>query len=458
MTEEAPAAPALRNTREQRSWYWYDWANSAYVTTTATVLYSPYLSDVATRAACNGSSDPCGRNLQILGMGVDPGSLFFYLVTISTLVSAVLLIYVGAIADRSHNPARLLAWTAWIGAGAASAMFLVSGTNWQLGSLLLVIASLCLGASMVIYDSLLCRIATPDERDAVSSRGWALGYAGGGLLLALNLGLLLLGPKHLGMSTELVVRICLLSAGLWWGLFTIIPFLGLRHIRGALANEPRPEAGVVGGSFAQLRDTFRDLGKYPQTMLFLVAYLFYNDGVQTVINASSIFGIKELGFAQETILIAFLVVQFVAFFGARGFGAIAARIGAWRSVRWSLLLWGVVVTVGFFLPKNQFVPFLAMSILIGLTLGGTQALSRSMYSQLIPAGREAEYFSLYQAMERGTSWFGTLLFGIVHQATHSYRAAVLALVVFFVIGGLLLSRVRMLEGIKAAGNVPPLVV
>jgi UMF1 family MFS transporter len=154
----------------------------------------------------------------------------------------------------------------------------------------------------------------------------------------------------------------------------------------------------------------------------------------------------------------FLFVQFVAFFGARSFGAIAARIGAWRTVLYGIGLWTVVVVIAFFVPSGQLGIFLALGLLIGIVLGGTQALSRSLYSQLIPRGREAEFFSLYQAMERGTSWLGTLIFGLVYQFTLSYRYAIVALIVFFVVGGVLLSKVDMRRGIEEAGNPVPVVV
>jgi MFS transporter, UMF1 family len=314
----------------------------------------------------------------------------------------------------------------------------------------------CLGAAQVVYDSLLCRIASPDDRDKVSSRGWALGYLGGGLLLAINLVLVQMLP--FGLDTETVVRISLLSAGLWWAGFTLIPVLGMWNLRGVERPEVARDAGVVGGSLRQLRDTFTELRSYPQTMLFLLAYLFFNDGIQTVIGSSSLYGAEELNFTQAQLITTILLVQFVAFGGALLFGRLAARIGAWRSVLWSLGLWTVAVTLAFFVPEKAFFAFLALGVLIGIVLGGSQALARSLYSQLIPRNREAEFFSLYQAMERGTSWFGTLTFGIVHQLTDSYRWAIVALIVFFVLGGALLSRVNVRQGIIDAGNEMPRVV
>jgi UMF1 family MFS transporter len=449
--------PASRR-REQRSWYVYDWANSAYVTTTLTVLFGPYLTVVAKRAACPGqpSDAACRTNLDVLGVPVSPGSLALYAVTVTTLLSALLLPVVGAVVDRTGRKRTALAGFAWLGAAAASAMALVNGNNWVLGVVLMLVASLALGCSLVVYDAILVDIATPDERDRVSSRGWAIGYAGGGLLLALNL-VLVQSHDAFGLSEESAVRLSLLSAGLWWGAFTLVPYLGLRD------RPPRdvvPEAGrgLVGAAFGQLVTTLRDLRRYPQTLRFLLAYLFFNDGIQTVIYAASIFAAEELGLPSGQLILAILVVQFVAFGGALAFGRLAARVGAQRAILAGLVLWCLVVAAGYLLPAGRFLPFLALAVLIGIVLGGTQALARSLYSQLVPLGREAEYFSLYQAAERGTSWSGTLLFGLIFQLTHTYRAAIVALVAFFVLGGTLLARVDVRRGIVEAGNEVPSVI
>jgi UMF1 family MFS transporter len=315
-----------------------------------------------------------------------------------------------------------------------------------------------------VYDAILCEIAPPDDRDDVSSRGWALGYLGGGLLLAVNLGLVS-GHSALGLSTETAVRLSLLSAGLWWGLFTIIPYRGLRDLasggqRAAAGRVTVSDDGrtTLSSSFGQLAETLRHLRGYPETLTFLIAYLFYNDGIQTVIYAASIFGQEELRLESSQLILTILVVQFVGFAGALLFGRVAGRVGAHRTVLSSLVLWCAVVAVGYVLPVGRFLPFIGLAVLIGLVLGGSQALSRSMFSQLIPAGREAEYFSLYQATERGTSWFGTLTFGLVFQLTDSYRLAIIALVAFFVIGGLVLARVDVRRGIQDAGNPVPALV
>ena len=462
MTTEAGPAPSptwAGNEHYRRSWYWYDWANSAYVTTTATVLFTPYLTAVAEQAACPDLAEgaTCATNLQVLGLGISPGSIAPFTITAATIISAVVLIFVGAVADRSPRPARLLGGFAWVGALAACLMALVKGTNWQLGVGLLIVANLCLGASLVVYDSILCRIASPDDRDKVSSRGWALGYLGGGLLLGVNFAMLA-KPDLLGLDRGDAVRLSLLMAGLWWAAFTLIPVVGMWRLRGVERLEVARTRGIVGGSLRQLASTFRELRLFPQTMMFLLAYLFFNDGIQTVIGQSSLYGSKELGFSESTMLGLFLMVQFVAFGGALLFGRLARVFGAWRSVLAGLALWSLVVVTAYFVPEKQLIALSALGVAIGIVLGGTQALARSLYSQLVPANREAEFFSLYQAMERGTSWFGTLTFGLVYQWTHSYRPAIVALVVFFIVGGVLLSRVDMRQGIIDAGNEVPAVV
>jgi len=457
MTGIADLEPLARR-KEQRAWYWYDWANSAYVTTTATVLFAPYLTSVAEKAACGyvGTTDrPCHQNLDVLGLGISPGSLVFYVVTLATVVSAIGLPIVGAAADRSSRKRRIMAGFAWAGSLAAALMFFVTGSNWQLGTALLFVANICLGSSLVVYDAILCEIATPDERDRVSSRGWALGYLGGGLLLAVNLAVVTLHDS-LGLSTAMAVRVSILSAALWWAGFTLVPYLGVRD-RPAVGVVPE-SGGLVRQSFGQLAATLRDLRRFPVTLTFLLAYLFYNDGIQTVIASASVYGDKQLGFGTSVLIATILLVQFVAFGGALLFGRAAERWGSRSVILVGLVVWVAIVVVGFFLPAKNIALFLALAVGIGLVLGGTQALSRSFYSLLIPRGKEAEYFSLYQACERGTSWLGTLVFGVVHQVTGSYRPAIVALAFFFVVGLALLSRVDARRGIAEAGNDAPSVL
>ncbi|MBM9459077.1 MFS transporter [Nocardioides sp. zg-536] len=443
MAEPIVEPEPLPRTREQRSWYYTDWAVSAFQTTVAGVLFAPYLISVAENAV-----GEQGR-LELLGLSIAPGSLPSYVITLSTVLSAVLYPLLGAVADRTAHKTRLLAGFAWAGALATALLFFLEGENWLFGSLMFIVANLCGGAAVVVSDSILPLISTEAERDRVSSVGWAYGYAGGGLLLAVNFAMVTFHDA-LGLSTELAVRLSMLSAALWWAGFIIIPWRGIRD-RAPVAVE-RVEGGLLARSFGQLAATLKDLRNYPVALTFLLAYLFFNDGIQTVIASASTFGIKELGFAEGTVLGTYLLVQFVAMFGAVGFGRAAGRFGAKKVILAGIVGWMGIVTVALVVPERQLYGFLLLGAAIGVVLGGTQALARSYFSLFIPRGKEAEYFSLYHAVDRGTSWFGTLTFGVVYQLTDSYRPAIFALIVFFVVGGLLLLRVNTAEGIRQAGN------
>jgi UMF1 family MFS transporter len=211
-------------------------------------------------------------------------------------------------------------------------------------------------------------------------------------------------------------------------------------------------------SFGQLFATLRDMRNYPMTLTFLLAYLFYNDGIQTVIVEASTYGEKTLKFDTSVLIATILLIQFVAFGGALFFGRLAAKYGAYRLILWGTFAWMGIVVAALFLPAKGVVLFMLIAVAIGIVMGGTQALSRSFFSLLIPSGREGEYFSLYNAAERGTSWFGTLLFGVVFQVTGSYRPAILALIIFFVLGSFFLLRLDPERGIREAGNRAPQVV
>ncbi len=342
-----------------------------------------------------------------------------------------------------------MGFLAYLGAAATLGFYFVSGDRYLLGGWLFLLANVAFGGARVTYDSFLPQIARADERDAVSSRGWAFGYLGGGLLLALNLALYLSG----GIEEGLAVRISLASAGLWWAMFAIIPMLRLRNRPGHAHDATVPRA--VSGSLRQLGRTIADLRRYPRTLLFLVAYLLYNDGVQTVISFSSTYAEHELGLGKSTQIGAILMVQFVAFGGALLLGRLALRYGTKRTVLASLVVWTAVVGVAYFLQKGAAIQFFAIAFFIAIVLGGTQALSRSLYSLVIPPGREAEYFSLYQISDKGSAFLGSLVLTLALQVTDSYRTAIISLIVFFVIGFVLLMIVNLPRAIREAGNEVP---
>jgi UMF1 family MFS transporter len=254
----------------------------------------------------------------------------------------------------------------------------------------------------------------------------------------------------------MAVRLSLLSAALWWAGFTLIPVLRLRDY--APQHVVPERGGLMARSFGQLWTTLREMRSFPMTLTFLVAFLFYNDGIQTVIGVASTYGSKQLGFGQSVLIATILLIQFVAYGGALLFGRLAARFGSYRSILWGTYAWMVIVVLAMFLPTRNVALFLGLGVAIAVVLGGTQALSRSFFSLLIPRGREGEYFALYNACERGTSWFGTFLFGVVFQMSGSYRPAIVALIVFFVLGAVLLLRLDPERGIAEAGNTVPSVV
>jgi UMF1 family MFS transporter len=231
-----------------------------------------------------------------------------------------------------------------------------------------------------------------------------------------------------------------------------LPLLTLRN-RPAVAGEAR--GSVITDGFRQLGHTLRSLKAYPLSLFFLIAFLVYNDGIQTVITMASVYADKQLGLDQSVQLQTILLVQFLAFGGALLLGRAAKKFGAWKTVLASLVLWTIVLVLAYFMPAKQPLAFMALGLLLGLVLGGSQALSRSLFSQLIPKGKEGEYFGLYEISDKGTSWLGPLLFGLAFQVTGNYRIAIISLISFFVIGFVALLAIPMRRAIIAAGNVPP---
>ena len=432
--------------REQVGWYFYDWANSAFSTTVITVFLGPYLTAITQNAAdANGFVHP-------LGIPILADSFFPYMVSLSVVLQVFFLPVLGAIADYSHLKKTLMGTFAYVGALATLGMYFLQGDRYLLGGGLFLLANLSFGASIVFYNAFLPEISAPDDRDRVSSQGWAMGYLGGGILLVINLAFVQFLAEGGGISTGDAVRISLASAGIWWAIFTLIPLIRLRTRR-PMKSLPAGK-GYLSIGFQQLRHTLRQLPTYPHTMLFLIAYLLYNDGIQTIIAMSTLFGSRELGLATGDLVTLILMVQFIAFFGALAFGYLARWIGSRRAIMLSLVIW-LGVSVYCYAILQTKLQFFIMGGVIAIVLGGSQALSRSLFSLMIPQGQEAEYFSLYEISERGTSWLGPLLFGLVLQNTGSYRSAILSIAIFFTLGLGLLIFVNVRRAIVESGNIAP---
>lgn len=420
----------MSNRKERFGWYTFDWAISAFSTTVITVFMGPYLTTIAENASVGGKID-------IIGLSINPGSYFGYVISLSVLFQVFLLPLIGAYTDKTGRKKTILALFSTIGAVATSLLFILKGSNFHLGGTLLFISNLAFGASMVVYNSFLNDIATEEERDKVSSIGWGVGFLGGGILLLLNL-ILYSNFESYGITEGEAVRISLSSAGIWWLLFSFVTFYNLRKDQPVEANDKHNQIS----SFKQLVKTLKELRSEKKAFNFLIAYLFYNDGVQAVITFSALFGAKELGLEQSTLISAILMVQFVAFFGSIIFNKATNKYSTRNIILFSLLIWifSLVYAYQFLYTAMD---FYILAFVVALVLGGTQALSRSLFSRLIPNEKETEYFSFYEISERGTSWIGYFLFSFTLDVSGSYRVAILSLILLFVIGGILLKKAKL---------------
>ncbi|MEQ1761979.1 MAG: MFS transporter [Pyrinomonadaceae bacterium] len=440
--------------REIFGWMLYDWANSAFYTTVVAVMLGPYLIGLAESSV--------GKEGLIFDLGlfrVTTGGFPAFCLAISVVSMVVFLPVLGAIADYTHLKKKLMAIFCYLGVLASSLLFFVTGDSYIIGGILMIIANIGFAAANVFYNAFLVDITTEDRRDRVSSYGYGAGYIGGFLMLVGNL-ILVWNAEAIGITTGLAVRLSFLIASVWWGVFAFISFKMIRN-REAAKVVPENKTIVTVG-FSELWETLKELRRLRYTAIFLVAYLFYNDGIQTVILQSSVFLSQELFSSAEReansqqgfLIIIFLIAQISAFVGAIVFERIARYIGAKWTIVISLAIWcGIVIYAYAFLATRT--QAYVMAAFIGLVLGSAQALSRSLYSQMIPAGRESAFFGLYEISEKGTSWMGQLLFTIIIGATGSFRQAILGLIVFFVIGSVVLLFTDTKKAIHEAGNLTP---
>lgn len=452
MSKDRAAANGKNDPREIFGWIVYDWANSAFYTTVVAALFGDYLTRLAQAAV--------GENGLIATFGpflITAKSLAPFTVGVSVFFQVFLLPILGAYGDYSVLKKRLMIFFCYGGVTATCLLFFLTPGRYLFGAVAFIVANVCFGAGLVFYNSFLPDITTEDQRDRVSSRGYAWGYLGGGLLLALNLALVFTAERF-GLSTGMAVRLSLLSAGLWWGGFALIAFKRLR-VRPSARVLPANQSLLTIG-FAELASTFAELRRLRETLKYLIGYLFYNDGIQTVIAISGVFLGQELFAARgiETppafLLGILLLVQFLAFFGALGFERLARVIGTKRAIIVSLVGWIGIVTYSYAFLRTVTEAWI-LAVFIALVLGGSQALSRSLFSRMIPRGREGSFFGLYEISERGTSWLGPIVFAQVVAYTGSYREAILSLIGFFAIGTIILLMTDTQRAIHDSGNLLP---
>lgn len=445
--------PQPADRRARSGWVLYDVANSAFVTTVVTALGGPFLTALAEAAA--GDDD----RVAVLGWEPRAGSVYAYVTSASVIVQVLLLPVVGALADRHRGKQRLLA--AGTLTGVVATLLVALSTGWQLAALGLLVANVAFGAAIVAYNAFLADVAAPHERDRVSSQGFAAGYLGGAAVLALALAALSVGPS-LGLSTNAVVRGSVVLAGLWWGGFGLLAMRRLAHVGDGAAPFPTSLAAQVRTSVGDLRAVVGELRRLPLTARFLVAFLLFNDAIQAVIALASVFLTQELYVARgrdaddatSFLLALILMIQVVAVGGALVFARLAARVGTKPALLVSLAGWVGVVVYAYLALRTTGEAW-ALGAVIALVLGGSQALARSLFSLMVPRGRQAAYFGIYELAERGTAWIGTLIFAVVVDVTGSYRLAILSLLVLLVGGAALLAATDTDEAIRAAEEEGP---
>ncbi len=411
--------------KELRAWAMYDWANSAFITSVITVFYPVYFAQTAAK-------------------GLEPATVtgrYAMATTIALAAIALISPFLGLLADRYAIRKRMLAIFLTLGVGCTAGLALVGPGDWMAGLVLFGLANMGASGSFVFYDSLLPHVAKPEEIDKVSSAGYAAGYFGGGTLLAINVAWVL-QPEFFGMGTaENAMRWSFASVALWWACFSIPLF---RHVAEPPANSSE-DTGV--GVFAGLLQTMKELRRYDQAFLMLLAFLIYNDGIGTIIRMTSVYG-TEIGIGMSTLISAILVVQFLGIPCTFAFAALASRIGAKMTIAITIVIYMVITVLAYRMTTSA--EFWTVALLVACAQGGCQALSRSLFASMIPEVRSSEFFAFFAVAEKFAGVLGTGLFAVLVTYTGSGRTAVLSLVVFFLVGGFLLSRVSVEKGRRQA--------
>lgn len=424
---------------ELRAWAMYDWANSAVMTTVIAAVFPPYFHSVAAAGL------PEGLALSRFGTAT----------SIAVILIGVLSPILGASADFAASKKRLLGMFMGIGAAATAGMFFVQQGDWRLAIGLFMVVNVGIAGSIVFYDSLLPHIAKQSEWDRVSTAGYGLGYLGGGILLALNFAWIL-SPATFGLpsgddlgpsAATLPVRLALLSAAVWWVVFSIPLFRRVREPPRRLEADETSAENPVRAAFVRLGETFRQLRGYKHAFLMLLAVLIYGDGISTIIRMATIYG-SEIGIAREALIAAILITQIVGVPFAFLFGTLAGRISAKAAILVGLVVYMGITIVGYFMTTATH--FLLLAALVGMVQGGTQALSRSLFARLIPRHKSGEFFGFFGVMNRFAGSIGTIAMSMITALTGSPRYGILAIIVFFVAGALILTRVDVAAGERAA--------
>jgi UMF1 family MFS transporter len=418
----------------------YDWANSSFATTILAAIFPIYFVSIVPQG---------GVDITILGFTFHTFAtpLWSYSITGAMVIVALSAPILGAIADSSRGKRRFLIFYTYLGALFTALLVTVGYGDYLLASFFFIVATIGFAGGNVFYDAFLPEIAPEGEREYVSGKGFAYGYLGGGLLLVINL---LMIQQHGWFGIPDMAwgsRLSFLTVGIWWGAFAVPTFLYVRDRQGRATTHPR----YIRQGFKTLTETLRKMRQFKELLKFLVSFLVYNDGVQTVIVMAAIFGREELGFGVPTLIGCLLMVQVIGFPSSLFMGRLAQRIGEKQTISICLIVYCVIVIYGYFMTKP--IEFWVLGFLVGLVQGGSQAISRSLYSSLLPVRHSAEFFGFFAIANRFASIFGPLVFGLVANITGSIRNSIVALIVFFIVGFAILMTVDVEQGKKAAKTV-----
>ncbi|MDT9719250.1 MFS transporter [Paenibacillus sp. ClWae2A] len=416
------------NKKAIKAWIMYDWANSAYATTVLAAVLPVFYASVA---AATLDTDTAASYLA-------------YTHSIGMLCVALLTPLLGTLADLSGRKGDFLRVFAIIGVLATLGFSAIGEGDWFLASALLVMSTIGFAGGNTFYDAMLPDLVPVERRDMISSKGYAYGYIGGGLLLAVNL-LMIQQPGWFGMSSTLAgTRLAFISVSLWWLLFSIPIF---RHAPRRPASTDLPETwkGYAAVGVRRLRQTFRQMRRFPQLIRMLVAFWFFNDGINTIILMATIYG-TSIGIGTSDLMLALMLTQFIGFPCTLLLGAWAQRWGAKRVLIFSLSVYICIVILGYFM--TQAIHFYLLAGLVGVVQGVSQSTARSLFSNLMPAGRTGEYFGFVNITGKFSSIFGPFVFGYVGQITGSTRWGILSLIFFFVAGIAVLLTVNVQKGMQ----------
>jgi MFS transporter, UMF1 family len=417
--------------RDLRAWAMYDWANSAFQTTIIAAIFPIYFQKVA--AADLPAAVATSR--------------FAWATTLSILIVAVITPLLGAVADYAAMKKRLLGIFLAVGALATGAMYFITRGDWLFALVLFVVGNVGVAGSIVFYESILPHLVGEEELDRVSSAGYAVGYIGGGLLLAINIVMMARPAWFLLPSREVAVRASLASVAVWWVVFSIPLFRDVPEPQRRLEPDERPSGNALRTAAHRLLETFFELRRYRQAFLFLLAFLIYNDGIQTIIRMATIYG-TEIGIDDNAMIAALLVTQFIGIPFAFLFGLFASRIGAKLAVFVGLAAYAVITVLGYYMHTAT--QFFALAIMVGMVQGGTQALSRSLFASMIPRHKSSEFFAFFGVFERYAGILGPAIFAWVVERTGTSRNAILSVLAFFIVGAFMLTWVNVDEGRRAA--------